>query len=97
MASGLLYVAESGAIRNSYGWHMWTQAMIDGKWVDFDAVLSARGPRFDASHLLTGLSAADGASIDTDLARIVDLMGDTVIEVQSIDGKPIGNHKGAAR
>ena len=97
VASGLLYVAESGAIRNSYGWHMWTQAMIDGKWVDFDAVLPARGPRFDASHLLTGLSAADGASIDTDLARIVDLMGDTAIDVQSIDGKPLGNPKGAAR
>jgi hypothetical protein len=65
--------------------------------VDFDAVLAARGPRFDASHVLTGLSAADGASIDTDLARIVDLMGDTAIEVQSIDGKPVVKPKGASR
>ena len=96
VASGLLYVSDAGAIRNAYGWHMWTQAMIDGKWIDLDAVLPSSGPRFDASHLLTGLSAADGASIDTDLARIVDLMGDTVIEVRSIDGKPLGAPVGVA-
>jgi hypothetical protein len=89
VASGLLYVAESGAVRNSYGWHMWTQAIIDGKWIDFDAVLPPDGPRCDASHLLTGWSAADGASLDTDLARIVDLMGDTEIDVRSINGKPV--------
>ena len=34
-------------------------------------------------------SAADGASLDTDLARIVDLMGDTEIDVRSINGKPV--------
>ena len=94
VASGLLYVPESGAVRNSYGWHMWTQALVDGSWVDLDAVLPGAA-RFDASHLLTGTSAADGASLDTDLARIVDLMGDTEIEVRSIDGRAPA--KGAAR
>jgi len=89
VASGLLYVSEAGGIRNAYGWQMWTQAIIDGKWIDLDAVLPPGGPRFDASHLLTGWSAADGASLDTDLARIVDLMGDTEIEVRSINGKPV--------
>lgn len=94
VASGLLYVAESGAVRNSYGWHMWTQALIDGSWVDLDAVLPG-ARRFDASHILTGTSPADGGTLDTDLARIVDLMGDTEIEVRSIDGRPVA--KGAAR
>ena len=94
VASGLLYVAESGAVRNSYGWHMWTQALIDGSWVDLDAVLPG-SVRFDASHVLTGTSPADGGSLDTDLARIVDLMGDTEIEVRSIDGRPAA--KGAKR
>jgi hypothetical protein len=89
VGSGLLYVPEAGGIRNAYGWHMWTQAIIDGKWIDLDAVLPPDGPRFDASHLLTGWSAADGASLDTDLARIVDLMGDTEIDVCSINGKPV--------
>ncbi|MCX5640252.1 MAG: transglutaminase-like domain-containing protein [Planctomycetota bacterium] len=97
VASGLLYVPQSGAIHNAYGWHMWTQAIIDGKWVDFDAVLAPDGPRFDASHILTGLSAADGASIDSDLSRIVDLMGDTAIEVRSIDGKPVAASKGSSK
>ena len=89
VCSGLLYVRDAGSVRNTYGWHMWTQAIIDGRWVDLDAVLPPNGPRFDASHVLTGLSAADGASLDTDFARIVDLMGNTSLEVRSIDGRPV--------
>lgn len=89
VATGLLFVPDAGTVRDAYGWHMWTQALIDGRWVDLDAVLPVPGPRFDGSHLMTGASAADGASLDADLARIVDLMGDTVIEVRSIDGRPV--------
>ena len=89
VATGLLFVPDAGTVRDAYGWHMWTQALIDGRWVDLDAVLPAPGPRFDGSHLMTGASAADGASLDADLARIVDLMGDTVIEVRSIDGRTV--------
>jgi hypothetical protein len=37
---------------------------------------------------MTGSSAADGASIDSDLAAIVNLVGDLAIEVASVDGKP---------
>ena len=86
VASGLLYVPAAGDVRNSYGWHMWTQALVDGAWVDLDAVLPPDGPGFDASHLLTATSAADGAALDAELLRIVDLMGDLEIDVRSIDG-----------
>jgi hypothetical protein len=65
---------------------MWTQALVDGAWVDLDAVLPPDGPGFDASHLLTATSAADGAALDAELLRIVDLMGDLEIDVRSIDG-----------
>jgi hypothetical protein len=87
VASGLLYVPDAGEVRNSYGWHMWTQALVGGAWTDLDAVLPPGGPGFDASHLLTGTSPADGSALDAELVRIVDLMGDLAIEVRSVDGK----------
>ena len=90
VASGLVFVPEGGGIRNAYGWHMWTQAIVDGRWIDLDATIPPGGPRFDAARLLVGLSKADGAAVDTDLARIVDLMGDLVIEPVSADGRAIG-------
>lgn len=90
VASGLVYVAEGGGIRNAYGWHMWTQAIVGGRWIDLDATIAPGGPRFDAARLLVGLSKADGAAVDTDLARIVDLMGDLVIEPVSADGVRFG-------
>jgi len=85
VASGLAYVDAPGH-PNSYGWHMWTQAIVDGHWVDLDATLPADGPRFRASRLLTGTSAADGASMDGDLSAIVNLIGDLAIDVASVDG-----------
>jgi transglutaminase-like putative cysteine protease len=85
VASGLAYVDAPGH-PNSFGWHMWTQAIVDGRWIDLDATLPADGPRFRASRLLTGTSAADGASMDADLSAIVNLIGDLAIAVESVDG-----------
>jgi hypothetical protein len=69
---------------------MWTQAIVGGRWIDLDATIAPGGPRFDAARLLVGLSKADGAAVDTDLARMVDLMGDLVIEPVSADGVRFG-------
>lgn len=93
VASGLVYVPEGAGIRNAYGWHMWTQAIVDGAWIDLDATIPPGGPRFDAARLLVWTSKADGSSVDTDLARIVDLMGDLVIEPRSADGRAIREAK----
>ena len=93
VASGLVYVSEGAGIRNAYGWHMWTQAIVDGAWIDLDATIPPGGPRFDAARLLVWTSKADGSSVDTDLARIVDLMGDLVIEPRSADGRAVPEAK----
>lgn len=90
VASGLLYVPQVGQQRNAYGWHMWTQALVDGAWVDADAVLPADGPIFSAGHLLVATSAADGATMDSDFARVVELIGDLQIDLLSVNGAPAG-------
>jgi transglutaminase-like putative cysteine protease len=89
VATGLCYVADAGTVRNAYGWHMWTQAIVGNEWVDLDATLPADGPDFVASRLMTGWSAADGGSIDADLARIVNMIGDLEIDVVRIDGSAV--------
>jgi hypothetical protein len=88
VASGLLYVQSMGNVRNVMGWHMWTQALIEGAWIDVDAVLPPSGARSHAGHLMVVASAADGASMDSDFARIVEFIGDLQIDIVSIEGAP---------
>jgi transglutaminase-like putative cysteine protease len=97
VATGLCYVADAGTVRNAYGWHMWTQAIVGNEWIDLDATLPADGPDFVASRLMTGSSAADGGSIDADLARIVNMIGDLEIEVVRIDGRDLAAPAAPAR
>jgi hypothetical protein len=76
---------------------MWTQAIVGGEWIDLDATLPADGPDFVASRLMTGSSAADGGSIDADLARIVNMIGDLEIDVLRIDGRELAAAGAPAR
>ncbi len=39
VAVGLAYVPIFGKGRDIFGYHMWTQFFIDGRWIDFDAAL----------------------------------------------------------
>lgn len=64
VASGLVYVDEMIGQRAIFGYHMWTQALIeiDGapRWVDLDAAIPG-SPSSDATHIALGLSdLADG-------------------------------------
>lgn len=48
--SGLIYVGDELGF---FGWHAWTQIVLDGRWVAVDA--SWNEPIADAAHLLLGL------------------------------------------
>lgn len=39
VAVGLVYVHTLGSRRDVFGYHLWTQFHIDGRWIDFDAAL----------------------------------------------------------
>jgi len=81
VATGLIYADAFAGETDIFGWHMWTQALIDGKWVDYDATLRTR---YDAAHVLTGTSPlADGAGT-ADLASLMMLMGNLEIDVVAI-------------
>jgi hypothetical protein len=81
VAMGLVYVDEFMGADGIFGWHMWTQALIDGKWVDLDATLPVR---YNAAHILTSHSSlADGLGAG-DMVSIMQLIGNIDIEVMEV-------------
>ncbi len=81
VATGLVYVGRFIGERNIFGWHMWTQGLIDGKWVDFDATLDRR---YHAAHILTSTSSMSDGLVSSDLASLIQLIGNLDIEVLEV-------------
>ncbi len=84
-ATGLIYADVFVGHKQIFGWHMWTQALIDGDWVDFDATLPCR---FTAGHILVGTSSLADGSMAEDLVSMLGLMGNLKIDVISLGYEP---------
>jgi hypothetical protein len=81
VAFGLIYIEEFAGERNVFGYHLWTQALIDGRWVDLDATL--RQP-FDAAHLTLGTSALDEElTVMADMTSALDSMSKVRLRIVS--------------
>jgi transglutaminase-like putative cysteine protease len=78
VASGLIYVDQFADQVSSYGWHMWTQALVGGRWIDLDATMPER---YHAGHVLVSTAALADGSGASDLAAMIMLMGNLEIEV----------------
>lgn len=83
VASGMVYAQEFAGKRDVFAWHMWTQAQVDGAWIDLDATLSSRS--FHPGHLLMATSAQDDAQLDADFSNLLSTMGNVSIEVVHVD------------
>ncbi len=81
VAVGLVYTDAFLGREAIFGWHMWTQALIDGRWIDLDATLRSR---YHAGHVLTAVSSLDHGGVDTALASTLPLMGNLQIEVVDV-------------
>ena len=81
VAIGLIYVDRFLGERGIFGWHMWTQALIDGSWVDFDATLPRR---YHAAHVLTTTSSLADGALSAELASTLLLMGNLQIDVVDV-------------
>ena len=82
---GVVYIspdlANFGKANGVFGWHFWSQALIDGKWVDFDATLPEQ---FNVGHIASSTSALQSESVNADMVGIMALIGNTDIEVVKI-------------
>ena len=88
VVNGLIHVRNGGqGGRDAYVWHMWTQALIDGQWKDFDATL--RGPLdFHAAHVAVSVNDLSRSSLNASSTEMLKVMGNLsieIIEAESID------------
>jgi len=88
VASGLIYVDEFVGAEHVFGYHLWTQALVESpdgtaRWINLDATLPD-GSIFDATHILLQTSALNGGAMDNLMVNMVPLLGRLKIDVQEI-------------
>ncbi len=88
VASGVIYVDQFLGERRVFGFHMWTQALleVDGarRWVDLDATLPPGAPT-DATHIALDISAlAPGQTVNS-MAALAPAIGRMRIEVVNVE------------
>ena len=82
---GLVYVPGFGKKKQgAFGWHMWTQAQIDGNWVDVDATLPVR---FSGGHITTGTSSLSRGAGSADMANMIPSINNFEIDVLRVDSE----------
>ncbi len=80
VATGLVFVPDLDNGRGIFGWHMWTQAMIDDAWVDLDATLPGDATHH-AGHITTATATlADGGS-ESQMNSLMLMIGNLQIDV----------------
>lgn len=93
-AAGLIYADQFAGSKNIFGYHMWTQALLETqngpRWVDLDATLPDHVP-FDATHITLSTTDLMGDDAASSLMPIATVMGRLVIKVDSVE------HAGGAK
>ena len=75
VAIGLVYVERMGG----FGYHMWTEALLDGQWVPLDATVGQGGT--SAAYLKLSDSSLDGASVYSSFLVVADVLGQLKVGV----------------
>ena len=79
VAIGLVYMEG----RQAFGYHMWTEVYIDGRWIPIDGTLAQGG--IGAGHLTIAHTNLEGTSAYSTFLPVVQILGRLSIEV--IDAK----------
>lgn len=75
VAIGLVYV-ESAA---GFGYHMWTEAYLDGRWIPLDAIMGKGG--ISAAYLKLTDSSLEGASAYSSFLPVAQVVGQLKISI----------------
>lgn len=81
--SGLVWVPGDDP-RGSFQWHMWTQAVIDGRWLDLDPTLGGRRA-FHGGHIAVMVGDDGEWNQEAGSRAMLDLIGAIDIEVLAAD------------
>ena len=64
--------AEGAVTTGQFGWHMWSQALVDGRWLDLDATLHVP---FSVGHVLVGTSSMSDKEAHNNHMQMAALIG----------------------
>ena len=81
VVAGLVWCDDFGGRHDVFGWHLWTQALVGGRWVDLDATLPPGGPGFHPGHIALAATALSDPAGDPSWTRLLGALGNLRIEV----------------
>jgi len=88
VATGLIYAEQFVGRSGIFGYHVWTQALVevDGAptWLDLDATLHAATP-FDATHIALSTSALGESDTMNAMSAVAAVLGALEIEVVEVE------------
>ena len=68
-------------LTGQFGWHMWSQALIDGRWRDLDATLEVP---YSVGHVLVGTSSMSDKEAHQNHMQMAALIGNLEIIVNGV-------------
>ena len=83
-AEGVAVEADGSAVPQApegmgqFGWHMWTQALVAGKWMDLDATLHVP---YSVGHVLVGTSSMSDKEAHNNHMQMAALIGNLEIDL----------------
>ena len=73
--------AKNPNARGQFGWHMWSQAMVNGRWIDLDATLHVP---FSVGHVLVGTSSMSDKEAHNNHMQMAALIGNLEIDLLGV-------------
>jgi len=70
--------ASYAQLTGQFGWHMWSQAMVNGRWIDLDATLHVP---YSVGHVLVGTSSMSDREAHNNHMQMAALIGNLEIKV----------------
>lgn len=84
VAVGIAYVPRMGGQRDIFGYHMWTQFYIGGKWYDFDAAMGET--RCSPARIAFAVSSLKDAGLADLSLPLLNVLGAIDLEITEVDG-----------
>jgi transglutaminase-like putative cysteine protease len=67
-----------------FGWHMWTQGLVDGRWLDLDATLHVP---YSVGHVLVGTSSMSDKEAHNNHMQMAALIGNIEMDLLEVSHK----------
>jgi len=72
---------QTATLSGQFGWHMWSQALVNGRWLDLDATLHVP---YSVGHVLVGTSSMSDKEAHNNHMQMAALIGNLQIKVLDV-------------